>query len=74
MNAHSDRDVPRSCSSWRWMLACWSVLPNDVVVMCATREQAEAALTQLRVLLADLGLEPKAAKTRIMNLAGRSGI
>jgi len=37
--------------------------------MCATREQAEAALTQLRVLLADLGLEPKAAKTRIMNLA-----
>jgi len=42
---------------------------DDVVVMCATREQAEAALTQLRVLLVDLGLEPKAAKTRIVNLA-----
>ena len=42
---------------------------DDVVVMCTTREQAEAALAQLRVLLAELGLEPKAAKTRIVNLA-----
>ena len=42
---------------------------DDVVVMCATREQAEAALAQLRVLLAELGLEPKAAKTRIVGLA-----
>ena len=42
---------------------------DDVVVMCATREQAEAALAQLRVLLAELGLEPKAAKTRIVDLA-----
>ena len=42
---------------------------DDVVVMCATREQAEAALAQLRVVLAELGLEPKAAKTRIVNLA-----
>jgi len=42
---------------------------DDVVVMCASRVQAEAALAQLRVLLADLGLEPKAAKTRIVELA-----
>jgi RNA-directed DNA polymerase len=42
---------------------------DDVVVMCTTREQAEAALAQLRVLLAELGLEPKAAKTRIVGLA-----
>ena len=42
---------------------------DDVVVMCTTREQAEAALARLRVLLADLGLEPKAAKTRIVGLA-----
>ena len=42
---------------------------DDVVVMCTTREQAEAALAQLRVLLAELGLEPKAAKTRIVELA-----
>ncbi len=41
---------------------------DDVVVMCATREQAEAALARLRVLLAELGLEPKQAKTRIVQL------
>jgi RNA-directed DNA polymerase len=41
---------------------------DDVVVMCATRAQAEAALQRLRSLLADLGLEPKAAKTRIVHL------
>jgi RNA-directed DNA polymerase len=42
---------------------------DDVVVMCATREQAEAALARLTALLAGLGLEPKAAKTRIVHLA-----
>jgi RNA-directed DNA polymerase len=41
---------------------------DDAVVMCATREQAEAALARLRRLLADLGLEPKEAKTRIVHL------
>ena len=41
---------------------------DDLLVMCATREQAEAALGQLRQLLADLGLEPKEAKTRIVHL------
>jgi group II intron reverse transcriptase/maturase len=41
---------------------------DDVVVMCATRVQAEAALERLRVLLAELGLEPKEAKTRIVHL------
>jgi hypothetical protein len=35
-------------------------------VMCATRQQAEAALARLRQLLAGLGLEPKDAKTRIV--------
>jgi group II intron reverse transcriptase/maturase len=41
---------------------------DDAVVMCASREQAEAALARLTALLADLGLEPKAAKTRIVHL------
>lgn len=41
---------------------------DDLVVMCRSREQAEAALARLQVLLADLGLEPKAAKTRIIQL------
>ncbi len=42
---------------------------DDVLVMCATRRQAEAALTRLRMLLAELGLAPKEAKTRIVHLA-----
>ena len=41
---------------------------DDVVVMCRSREQAEAALARLTDLLAELGLEPKLAKTRIVHL------
>jgi Retron-type reverse transcriptase len=41
---------------------------DDALVMCRSREQAEAALARLRILLAELGLEPKEAKTRIVNL------
>ena len=41
---------------------------DDLVVMCSTRQQAEAALARLRQVLAGLGLELKAAKTRIVHL------
>jgi RNA-directed DNA polymerase len=41
---------------------------DDLVVMCQSREQAEAALHRLTVLLGELGLEPKAAKTRVVRL------
>ena len=41
---------------------------DDALVMCRSREQAEAALARLRTLLAELGLEPKEAKTRIVHL------
>jgi group II intron reverse transcriptase/maturase len=41
---------------------------DDVVVMCTSRQQAEAALVRLTDLLAELGLEPKQAKTRIVRL------
>jgi hypothetical protein len=41
---------------------------DEVLVLCTTREQAEAALARLAALLAGLGLEPKAAKTRIVHL------
>lgn len=41
---------------------------DDALVMCKSREQAEAALARLRMLLAELGLEPKEAKTRIVHL------
>lgn len=41
---------------------------DDLLVMCKSRQQAEDALAWLRLLLADLGLEPKEAKTRIVHL------
>lgn len=41
---------------------------DDLVVMCWSRSQAERALERLTGLLAELGLEPKAAKTRIVRL------
>src|SRR6266581_1496401 len=47
---------------------------DDAVVMCWSRSQAERALERLTALLAGLGLEPKAAKTRIVHLeAGGEG-
>ena len=48
---------------------------DDLLVMCKSRQQAQAALTRLRELLADLGLTPKEAKTRIVELAvGGEGV
>jgi RNA-directed DNA polymerase len=41
---------------------------DDALVMCRSREQAEAALVRLRSLLAELGLELKEAKTRIVRM------
>ncbi|MFE3262269.1 group II intron reverse transcriptase/maturase [Nocardia sp. NPDC059229] len=41
---------------------------DDAVVMCRSKQQAEAALARLRQLLGELGLEAKAAKTRIVHL------
>ena len=41
---------------------------GDATVMCWSRSQAERALERLTALLASLGLEPKAAKTRIVHL------
>jgi len=41
---------------------------DDLVVMCQSREQAEAALARLTALFGELGLELKAAKTRIVHL------
>ena len=37
-------------------------------MVCKSRQQAQAALARLRQLLAELGLEPKEAKTRIVEL------
>ena len=42
---------------------------DDLLVVCKSEQQAHAALVRLRVLLAELGLAPKEAKTRIVELA-----
>lgn len=39
---------------------------DDLVVLCRTRAQAEAAMAQLRALLAELGLELAEDKTRLV--------
>jgi RNA-directed DNA polymerase len=41
---------------------------DDVAIMCRSRQQAEDALAYLTRLLAELGLAPKASKTRIVHL------
>ena len=41
---------------------------DDLVVLCRTQREAEAALALLRELLGELGLELKAEKTRIVHL------
>jgi RNA-directed DNA polymerase len=41
---------------------------DDLVAMCSSRAEADRALERLKVLLGDLGLAPKADKTRIVHL------
>jgi len=41
---------------------------DDLVVMCDTRQQAEAALARLTAVLGGLGLQLKQSKTRIVHL------
>jgi len=41
---------------------------DDLLVVCRTRGQAQAALAKLTALLHSLGLEPKPQKTRIVQL------
>jgi hypothetical protein len=48
---------------------------DDLVAMCRTEREAERALGALRSMLAELGLAPKEAKTRIVHLReGGEGI
>ena len=51
--------------------ASWCASPTTRWCCAPLREQAEAALGRLCDLLAELGLEPKAAKTRVVHLVER---
>jgi group II intron reverse transcriptase/maturase len=54
-----------------WQLRGHGVLvryADDLVAICRSRREAQQALVALRAILAELGLEPKQTKTRIVHL------
>jgi RNA-directed DNA polymerase len=56
---------------WQWTERGAGVLvryADDLLALCRTRAEAEAALAALREVLGELGLELKDAKTRIVHL------
>jgi RNA-directed DNA polymerase len=61
--------------AWRGAYGTYVRYADDALVMCRSKGQAVAALARLTVLLAELGLRPKPAKTRIVQLtAGGQGV
>jgi RNA-directed DNA polymerase len=61
--------------AWRGGYGTLVRYADDALVMCRSKGQAVAALARLTALLADLGLEPKAAKTWIVHLTvGGEGV
>jgi len=54
--------------AWRGAYGTLIRYADDALVMCRSKGQAVGALARLTALLAELGLEPKAAKTRIVHL------
>jgi RNA-directed DNA polymerase len=61
--------------AWRGAYGTLVRYADDALVMCRSQGQAVAALARLTTLLAELGLEPKAAKTRMVHLtAGGEGV
>src|SRR4051794_25106139 len=55
--------------AWRGAYGTLVRYADDALVMCRSQGQAVAALARLTALLAELGLKPKPAKTRIVQLA-----
>jgi RNA-directed DNA polymerase len=57
----------------RWRQECWRLgalvrYGDDLLVLCPTKERAEAALRALRTILADLGLALSEAKIQMVDL------
>jgi RNA-directed DNA polymerase len=57
----------------RWQQSCRRLgvmvrYADDLVILCPTRERAEAALRALKAIVAELGLELAQAKTRLVDL------
>jgi RNA-directed DNA polymerase len=61
--------------AWRGAYGTLARYADDALVMCRSKGQAVAALARLTTLLAELGLKPKPAKTRIVKLeVGGEGV
>jgi group II intron reverse transcriptase/maturase len=61
--------------AWRPAYGTLVRYADDLLAICRTKGQAQAALARLTALLAELGLQPKAAKTRIVELVeGQPGV
>ncbi len=60
--------------AWRGAYGRLVRYADDALVMCRSKGQAVSALARLTILLADLGLEPKVAKTRIVHLTVGEGV
>jgi RNA-directed DNA polymerase len=61
--------------AWRGAYGTLARYADDALVMCRSQGQAVAALARLTALLAELGLKPKPAKTRIVKLeVGGEGV
>lgn len=57
----------------RWRQECWRLgvlvrYGDDLLVLCPTKERAEAALRAMRAILADLGLALSEAKIQVVDL------
>jgi RNA-directed DNA polymerase len=66
-NIYLDR-LDQAWQADHWRLGELTRYADDLAIVCATRQQAEAALDVLRHLLCELGLELAAAKTRIVDM------
>jgi RNA-directed DNA polymerase len=66
-NVYLDR-LDQAWQADHWRLGELTRYADDLVIVCASRQQAEAALAALRHLLTELGLELAAAKTRMVDL------
>jgi RNA-directed DNA polymerase len=59
--------------AWRGAYGTLVRYADDALVICRSQGQARAALARLTALLAELGLAPKPAKTRIVHLTEAGG-
>ena len=72
---HCNVHMTRLDRAWRPAYGTLVRYADDRLATCRTKGQVQAALAWLTVLLAEIGLQPKAAKTTIAQLVeGQPGV